>query len=139
MAGDPKVSPEQERLVLEYLAEGKSDRVAMNRKLHDGFAHLKDATSKILHQFELHEQKDDLRFQQITDMVRGTNARLDKLEMAAEDTGRHNIVVLEEKLKERGQKTTQWAQFVAGAILSLAVMGIGAGLTVLLNKAVGGK
>jgi len=131
------MTPEQEKLLLDYVAEGKTERVGLARKVSDGFHSLKDATARILHQFELHEQKDDLRFQQLADMVKGANARLEKLEKNTEDTGRHNIVVLEEHIKERKQDTAKWMQFWVGVGVSVIVMATGGGISLLITKAFG--
>lgn len=137
------MSPEVERQLLDFITEGKTEKVTLRD-------HLKTNTSamqKIFHQLELHEQKDDTRHQQITEAFRGTHARLEKLERDAEDTGKHNIEELKARLAEAQQaerdrkatKTTWSITWVHVAVTVLVAVCSGVTAFVMSMLLRGGK
>lgn len=128
------MSPDIERELLAYLAEGKTEKVSIK----DHLAKNTGAMQRIFHQLELHEAKDDARHLEVKQALAGVHARVDRLERDADDTGRHNIEDLKQQLKERQASSrtwaTTWVQVVAAVAVAVASGALGVLITVLTRK-----
>lgn len=105
------MSPDVERTLMDYLAEGRIERI----KVSDKVDHATNAIGNVLNQLQLHEHKDDARFGEVKAAIAGVYSRLDDLERDAEDTGRYNLEELRAKLKRKEEaedaRLSWWARF----------------------------
>lgn len=132
------MTPDVERQLLDYLSEGRVERLGIAKKV-DSAA---DAVRHILDQLVLHEQKDDFRHAEVMNLVRGQDARITALERNADDTGRHNVEELRTKLKEKdaiaAERTKWWArwgvQLVTTAIFTIFVGLVSTLVTIVVTK-----
>jgi hypothetical protein len=113
------MSPETERELLNYLAQGKEERVSM----FDQLKGLGNAAQRILHQLELHQQKDDAAFESLRYDIKGISARVADLERDVDSTGNYNLQELKGQLDERKK---------ADQTLKAALINAGLGATITL-------
>src|SRR5678815_3526699 len=93
-----------ERLLERYLAEGKQERITVS----DHIRHNTTALQRIVHQLELHEQKDDARHTELKAAIAGINARVDAIEEEQEITDRHDVTALQAQLADRKRNDFEW-------------------------------
>lgn len=123
-----KVDEKQlEKLLENYLAEGKKEHVSM----FDQLKGLGSASQRIVHQLELHQQKDDAAFSALSNDIKGVQARIAHLEADTINTGRYNIDRLQKELEERkkGEQTLRMTFVNAGIGAVITLIG---GLLALL-------
>ena len=123
------LTPDQERLLFEYIRDGQNTRMVNGDKLDTLSADIRLQNTAI----QLHFQKDELTNQEFRESLRGHGARLTSLEEREEITSQHSIAELKAQLKERQQKDSEsstWLKrwgvqtFVAIALLiSSALIG----------------
>lgn len=118
-----------ERQLVNYLAEGKKERISM----FDQLKGLGNASQRILHQLELHQQKDELSFAALQDHLKGVSARLAALEVDLDDTGSHNIERLQRELDERKKAQQGLNSIFINAGVGGALALIGALLALIVN------
>ena len=125
------MTPEQEKILLDYLAEGKVERITVKDHMRANTT----ALQRIFHQLELHEQKDDARHTEVKSALAGLNARVDALEDAAEDTARHNVEELQQELRRREGQGFEWKKFLAAAVVTIGVALASGTVSVLVTLA----
>lgn len=118
-----------ERQLVNYLAEGKKERVSM----FDQLKGLGSVSQSILHRLALHEQKDDLSFASIQDHLKGLASRLTALEKDDIVTGRHDITQLQRELDERKKAQQGLSNIFINAGVGGALALVGALLALLVN------
>ncbi len=118
-----------ERQLIAYLAEGKKERVSM----FDQLKGVGNAAQRILHQLELHQQKDDLSFAALTDNLKGLSSRITALENDDIVTGNHIV----EDIRRKNEKLEQSRSALANIFINAGVGGalalVGALLALLVN------
>ena len=131
--------------LLEYLEDGKRSRVSEASKLDQ----LIVSHQHMANNQSLMERKVDMLGSQMQEQMKGVNARIAKLEDAAEDTGSHNISLLQEKLKEQKEvaakeeaavakaleeekaKSSRVLGYVIAAMGALCLLGLGGAISVV--------
>ena len=108
------MNPDLERMLEEYV-RGAPERSAIQAT----------ALQRILNQLEVHETKDDARHLELKNAIAGANARVDKLERKAEDTGSHDITELRRALAERKKRDWDITKTGLGAVGSIFLLLIG--------------
>lgn len=129
MSADADVANE----ILQYLREGKETRESNSEKL-DQITILAQKTNL---EMQLHLQRDEMAHNEFRNSLNGLASRVDALEKDGEDTSKHNLVALQEQLKERDRAKKEqdrlaydnviwykrWGvQTIGGAILGLIIM-----------------
>ena len=118
-----------EELLRKFVQEGTEDRIerktdrrlltSMSNKLE----YVVNAHGELATWTKLHEQKDDIRHEELKQAIAGTNSRVKALEDEQESTGRHNVEELQRQLKERDDNRTWWRRhatsFITGIIAAL--------------------
>jgi hypothetical protein len=119
------VTPEQERLLLEYVTEGSSTRAANGGKLDRIAAKLDTMRTD----FKLHAQNDEARDKEFRAALVGLDERVDRLEGAADATGKHNVEELRAQIKKQDESNTWWTrwgvQALVGAVGALIMFALG--------------
>lgn len=119
-----------------YIDEERARRVSDGERIDKQTL----ALQRIFAQLELHEQKDDSRHGEVKNALAGMNARVEKLERGAEDTGRHNVEELNKRLAEmKAEKISTDAALKASKERGLWVVakGFGALVVVFISAWVG--
>jgi len=106
-----------ERLLEGYLAEGKQERITVS----DHIRHNTTALQHIVHQLELHEQKDDARHTELKAAIAGINARVDAIEDEQEITDRHDVTALQAQLADRKRNDFEWKKAAVAAMVAFLV------------------
>ena len=107
------MNPETERELMNYIAQGKQERISV----FDQLKGLGSASQRILHQLELHQQKDDAAFNAIQNDFAGISARIANLERDVDSTGNYNLSELKAQLAERKRaEQTLKSALINGAI-----------------------
>lgn len=125
------MTPEIEKILVDYVQEGRKDRIG----LQDSFEMMRHSIDRIFNQMQLHEQKDDARFEEIKDLSRGISSRVNRLEDAQEITGRHNMESMRVKLKEEKEAKTWWGRFVIQTLIAVTIAMAGAMISLLVSYA----
>jgi len=91
------VDSDVEELLRKFVQEGTEDRIerktdrrlltSMSNKLE----YVVNAHGELATWTKLHEQKDDIRHEELKQAIAGTNSRVKALEDEQESTGRHNV------------------------------------------------
>jgi hypothetical protein len=112
------ITPEQERLLFEYIRDGQQTREANGSKLDTISANISLQNT----QMQLHFQKDELTQQEFRDSLRGHGARLTELEEKEVITSQHDIVELRKQLKERDESSTWLKRWGLQTFVGIAMM-----------------
>ena len=121
------MSPETEKELMNYLAQGKTERVSM----FDQLKGLGNASQRILHQLELHQQKDDAAFESLRYDIKGISARVADLERDVDSTGNYNMQELKGQLEERKRQEHGLKQIMLNAGVGALITFVGALLALL--------
>jgi hypothetical protein len=110
------MTPDQEAELLRLVREGRSERASVSEDRRG----VRDALGKVFNQLALHEQKDELRHEQVIDSLKGANSRIGKLEQDADDTGSHNLAEARSQLAETRKARIDFWRNIAIIVMGAA-------------------
>lgn len=124
------------------------------KKVGEKVEAVRETTQRLFNRFELHEQKDEERHKELKNDYLGLASRVQRLEVDAENTGKHNIEELQRRLREKEEREQKladkalerreenrtwwqrhWVAVVTGIAASLVVGALSTGCTWLVMRA----